>query len=791
MRNEPRKGRKQRGSVLLLALFFLFALFLMAIAFFRLLPTELHSAARSSRAVKAHYAADAGVREAVAWLQSQPAGVQTAPVDDFNDVNDVWSDNMIDETWGYTTSIEVTNAPIKVYTITGTSFRDGRPVREITAMVQNQSFAKYALFIDTWGTGQTGDPLMFAMGSEGITGPIHTNDHFVIQVPDSGIWGDGKESWITGIRDPQGNLIEPAKMTQAGNFDISDNTLDVAGDGLAYDGGNFNGSDLGLIPYNDSGAPIASRYERFIEGGRERISQVNPIELPTENDEIRVKAWDGSDNPDLSDLPNATGVYVNTTSGPNDPSGNVEGGIFIKGSGQMTLSIAPGENQKIQMQQGKTDGEVTAYRKLITPPDKTVAIKDCVGWKQKTKYKNVKKTRTVTKANASKCGTETKTVKGEGGIITKIDVPKTCTYQETYYEKVPNGTKTVCAKKEITGYKNVPQDPYYTDVDASEPGAEKYTKTVDVTNVTSVIEVNEGDFTFEYDPDRMPDGITINGTTYDETSISGAAGIKGVTANSDGTFTVAVDQGSNGRTVVIEKDATTTVDGQKRYFGEFSILEGRTNGVVFSDDNIWDLRGVNKGAKHEGSDGILKYRGRTIAANLSGGGIIEIEEDILQYYGGNEQNSAGEDLNDGNNRLVVGNGSPTEEHILGLIGRDVYIDVESNSSNFAADKNPLEVYAVIMAGKKNPDGSVTGGFGVRDNDMDKNDGLGLLELYGGIITGIGKTTQTPHQKGGGFVTSGFGLDLNYDYMAAQNLEDFPTTQTFTVLRYVERFVGDS
>ncbi len=218
---------------------------------------------------------------------------------------------------------------------------------------------------------------MFAMGSEGITGPIHTNDHFVIQVPDSGIWGDGKESWITGIRDPQGNLIEPAKMTQAGNFDISDNTLDVAGDGLAYDGGNFNGSDLGLIPYNDSGAPIASRYERFIEGGRERISQVNPIELPTENDEIRVKAWDGSDNPDLSDLPNATGVYVNTTSGPNDPSGNVEGGIFIKGSGQMTLSITSGENQKIEMRQGNTDGEVTAYRKLITPPDKTVAIEKC------------------------------------------------------------------------------------------------------------------------------------------------------------------------------------------------------------------------------------------------------------------------------------------------------------------------------------------------------------------------------------------------------------------------------
>ncbi len=145
-----RNGRRKRGSVLLLALFFLFALFLMAIAFFRLLPTELHSAARSSRAVQAHYAADAGVREAVAWLQSQPAGVQVAPVDDFNDDNDVWSDNMVDGTWGYTASIQVTNAPIKVYTITGPSFRDGRPIREITAMVQNQSFAKM-LFLSTPG----------------------------------------------------------------------------------------------------------------------------------------------------------------------------------------------------------------------------------------------------------------------------------------------------------------------------------------------------------------------------------------------------------------------------------------------------------------------------------------------------------------------------------------------------------------------------------------------------------------------------------------------------------------
>ncbi|MCB0359888.1 MAG: hypothetical protein KDD44_09635, partial [Bdellovibrionales bacterium] len=54
--------RRKRGSILLLALFFMFTLFLLAVAFFKLLPTELQSAARSSRDVKAHYVADGGVK---------------------------------------------------------------------------------------------------------------------------------------------------------------------------------------------------------------------------------------------------------------------------------------------------------------------------------------------------------------------------------------------------------------------------------------------------------------------------------------------------------------------------------------------------------------------------------------------------------------------------------------------------------------------------------------------------------------------------------------------------------
>ena len=59
--NRLRK-EQQRGSALLLALFFLVLLYLIAVALFRLIPGELHSVGRTRQDMQAHYAAAAGVK---------------------------------------------------------------------------------------------------------------------------------------------------------------------------------------------------------------------------------------------------------------------------------------------------------------------------------------------------------------------------------------------------------------------------------------------------------------------------------------------------------------------------------------------------------------------------------------------------------------------------------------------------------------------------------------------------------------------------------------------------------
>ncbi|MEW6283884.1 MAG: hypothetical protein AB1758_35050, partial [Candidatus Eremiobacterota bacterium] len=53
-----------------MSIFFLMLLFLIALALFRVIPVELHSAGRSRQDLQAHYACSAGIQHAVGWLGS-------------------------------------------------------------------------------------------------------------------------------------------------------------------------------------------------------------------------------------------------------------------------------------------------------------------------------------------------------------------------------------------------------------------------------------------------------------------------------------------------------------------------------------------------------------------------------------------------------------------------------------------------------------------------------------------------------------------------------------------------
>ncbi|MGE0494129.1 MAG: hypothetical protein AB7S38_33270 [Vulcanimicrobiota bacterium] len=801
MKSIPGLRGQKRGSVLLLALFFLFALFLMAVAFFRLLPTELHSAARSSRETKAHYAADAGARDAVGWLKTKPVAVPNADIDAYNTLHSDPANGPIDGYWSYTCQIESIDPTRGIYGILATAMYNGRPARELRAVVQNQSFAKYALWWDDQDTSELG--IVFAMSSDGIQGPVHTNSYFRLAAGSSSFWSDGGNSWVTGVKDSAGNPLEPAKMTYATAYeaDDPDNALGMAPDGVQYYGGNYAGSNVDLTPYDSSGLPIADRYERIVEGGRERISQVTPIEMPEENTELRVNAWDQVGG-DTSDMPGSNGLYINTDGNPNEAGGDVAGGIYIRGDADVTLGITSGngDHQKITARQGNTTvpgpdstvwrADIPYAKQWYQPPDYQEPTWECTSTKTVNgdpiygPWYDCSYTKT---GRYPECGTEIIYIPGEGGALTPVQQYKICTVN------VPKNCHDVIGYEqvqqcvwEVTGSHTVHPDGYWVDVPLDTPGAtigfhknqvvaedytpppgyESYTATPTVTTSTITIEDNQS-------------AIEVNGSAYQIPIDSDGVMVNGelITDPADSRLTVA-----DGSTVYIDHDSTKN----GVYYGEFTVMNGRTNGIVFSDGNIKKLQGTNKGAYYTDTAGNEGYHGRTIAANLGANKRVEIYGDILQYYNGSDLNASGQPLNDGNNRLKPGNLSPNPEHILGLIGYDIVINPNKNQhSSWYSGNRAIDVYAVLMAGKM-VGGDAKGGFYTNGDHLKNDDHLGEFNLFGGLIT----ANLLPVQKAyaGSSYANGFKQEFNYDWMAAQNLQNFPSTNTFSVLRYVQTHV---
>jgi hypothetical protein len=259
-----------------------------------------------------------------------------------------------------------------------------------------------------------------------------------------------------------------------------------------------------------------------------------------------------------------------------------------------------------------------------------------------------------------------------------------------------------------------------------------------------------------------------------------------ITDSNDSRLTV-----SDGHTVTIKNDFQS---GSRRY-AEYTVMEGRVNGVVFSDVHLQGVRGTAKGSKYDDGAGNIKYQGKVLAANIGSGKNVEIRDSILQYYDG-----ADATLSDGQGRLLPGKTSPDSKHILGIFANEVTLRPGQNADRYENTDTALRengnvggraflggrfqggmnVYAILMAGREDANGNPFGGFGVHSSARENNDYLGDFNLYGGIISGEAKQTQQTH----GTTPHGFRLQLNYDQVAAEFLEYFPPTNTFTCLRYV-------
>lgn len=722
------------------------------------------------------------------------------------DADDAMLDaHRVDEAWSFLSRIRLDDTDYfkRIYTVESCSYYYGRPVTVTKAAFQNETFADFALYISDWD-----NDFIFTMIPNGIQGPVHTNGFPRLSAGSASYWdatksdGSPQDPWVSGPL---------ARITHAGTFksDSTDpvNTLGIAGDGLQYANGNSYTAGPNLVPFNSTtGAPIASRYEKIVSGGRENISQTQEIPMPTSNVDLRQDAWGGTlpaNNTAWNAAVNGAGtVLVNTSTGhPNDPNGEVSGGIFIRGgrADDMLLDITPEGNQKIRVRQGEVTvadpsndtwrAQVTQYHRPVVHPawDEENWVCSSTATHMVDTWELVHHSQEVTQANGSRCGYHQEFIPGPGGISQPIDVPNVCTYTEEWdqWEVTGQHEEEYCANWSLGTPTHHPEwtewvacaagDPgaeangsTWQTVPEGTPGAERVAGTRNIENWNSVVEVNDNDYHIPF-----YSGMKINGEV--------------ITDPSDSRLTV-----SDGHTVTIKNDYS---DGTRNY-QEYTVLNGRTNGVVFSDVDVRGLRGTNKGAKYEDDFGNLRYQGRVIAANIGEGfeKNIQIKDSILQYYDGNATNSNGDPINDGHNRLKPGEDTPGPEHILGLIGTNIEIrpgeaahryentDTASRETGFNGGnfQGGINVYGILMAGRINSSGNEVGGFGAHSSAMNNDDNLGDFNLYGGIISATARKTQS--FTGGD--NNGFRLGLNYDKVAADYLKYFPPTNQYAVLRYV-------
>lgn len=306
--------RAERGSVLVLAIFFMVILFITASAFLVLLPMENRAAMRSERQTSGALVADAGVTEAMAWLRNQLAppdgsasrepmnpSVYPSQANRTRDVGGGWTYR-----WELVADPETYpngSNPIRAYTIVSKSYLRGKAMREARAEVIQESLSQYAALYNTWSTN-----LVMPVRSTSVPtgGPVHVNDTLRLWI------SEGANYW-TSTGDPKFSH----GLTASGTFTDSD-------DGFAYYQGNWYGSSADKRPYDDNG-PIASRYNRMADGGRDSlIAGASNVELPENTFEIRDAAWGfEASNP----LPTTAGVYLN------EEAGQVQG-IYIHGDAE-------------------------------------------------------------------------------------------------------------------------------------------------------------------------------------------------------------------------------------------------------------------------------------------------------------------------------------------------------------------------------------------------------------------------------------------------------------------------
>lgn len=325
--------RNRRGSVLLLAIFFLVTLSFLGIAFASLMPTEMRAAGRQKLQAAAFYAADAGIAHAMAWME-KAAKRGDDPLE--GGATKTWSSPLGEWVWTVTLTPDSQTPPngqnsVKVYEIRSEARLEGRLYRTVIALARQETFARFAWFED-----QRASNLWIPATLYRFDGPFHSNSRIRVSVP-------------SGYYEQDTPPTFGAEVTVKEKYEESP-------DGVQYSG---------EPPYDAEGNPVVGRYERLYRDGRVGLrTGVNAVEMPTDSVELSKAAWGSSSPP-----PSAPGVHLGVRSDSSDTAG----GVFIVGDvDSVVLAVEDGGNRSATIQQGDATVKVVETLEApLTAPDGT------------------------------------------------------------------------------------------------------------------------------------------------------------------------------------------------------------------------------------------------------------------------------------------------------------------------------------------------------------------------------------------------------------------------------------
>ncbi|MGE0493042.1 MAG: hypothetical protein AB7S38_27770 [Vulcanimicrobiota bacterium] len=301
----------------------------LAAGFMLVVPTDLAAATKNRIDTEASLAADAGVRDSMAWIAhtlanaGEPCNTVTpSPVRTGSLGNWDWSCQIEADPQTPPNGIDT----IRLYRLTSRASRDGGDRWQIVAWVQaGQSFAEFGEFTDLSSGGLWDVVIGQGWKSEG---PVHHNGVLRMYI---------SQSYFTG----------PAPATPAIDGRITSSGVDASSpDGIHY--------------YSSSNAPYSygDGYDRLVTGGLSEVQAgVAPIPMPTSAIAQASAAWGGNPPP----APPA-GVTVNPA-----------GGVFIDGDvDAMTMNVNGSGNFVLTIvQAGQTttvEEDSVSSTRIVTPP---------------------------------------------------------------------------------------------------------------------------------------------------------------------------------------------------------------------------------------------------------------------------------------------------------------------------------------------------------------------------------------------------------------------------------------